>query len=69
MFTEFFIIIILLSPGPEINWYLMKQPFTTFDACMQYADTNLSSDIAALPEPPEHATVNVACIPLETETI
>lgn len=68
MLTEFYLVIVFLSPGPVIHSYVKAEPFATQVMCAEYAQTELFNDIESFN--PEHgAVMNVGCVPLEQETI
>jgi len=66
--TEFYLVIVFLSPGPVIKSYVKSEPFTTQALCAEYAQHDLINDLDAL-SPPAGSMLNVDCIPLEQETI
>lgn len=67
--AERYIVIVLLSPGPALNWYLMRAPFDNFDACMQHIDSDqFRQEAATLPKPTPGHTVNIGCMTLEMES-
>ena len=67
--VEWYLIAVILMPGPEAYTVLKEQPFESEQACIEYTKEQIYKDFPWIRSIPNNMTSRLGCFPLMIESV